>query len=394
MKEELKKRFIDALREYHLLGIAEQIDYQKFYLYSIITHSTAIEGSTVTEIENQLLFDEGITAKGRSLQEQMMNLDLKAAYEHSMQLAHQHTDFSIDMLKELSAIVMKNTGASYNTAQGSFNASKGDLRLVGVTAGIGGRSYMNYQKVPAKLAELCQLINRRRSELRAKLASTMTSLDGGRLKVNQRQQTLLQSTDIIEQYLLSFGAHYQLVTIHPWVDGNGRMSRLVMNHLQYEFGLVPVKIVKEDKAEYIQALIDSREQESLEPFREFMMEEHTRNITKEIEAFKKSQNDDFVDFRHDSAVQASLTTLTAPSVDPIKAASDPIKSFDDPIKGKLYQAVEQDGTLNYAEYGVRIGVSEATVKRRLGELKNDGFIIRVGSNKTGHWEIVKTTKER
>ena len=367
MKEEQKKRFLDALREYHSLGIADQIDYQKFYLYSLITHSTAIEGSTVTEIENQLLFDEGITAKGRSLQEQMMNLDLKAAYERSMQLAHQHTDFSIEMLKELSAIVMKNTGASYNTAQGSFDASKGDLRLVGVTAGIGGRSYMNYQKVPAKLAELCQLLN-------------------------QRRQTLLQSTDIIEQYLLSFDTHYQLVTIHPWVDGNGRMSRLVMNHLQYEFGLVPVKIVKEDKAEYIQALVDSREQESLEPFREFMMEEHVRNICKEIEEYKKSQNADFVDFRHDSAVQASLTALTAPSVDPIKVTPDPIKSFSDPIKGRLYQAVLQDGTLNYAEYAASVGTSEATVKRRLGELKKDGIIIRVGSNKTGHWEVINEVK--
>ncbi len=341
MKEELTKRFLDALKEYYSLGIAEQIDYQKFYLYSIITHSTAIEGSTVTEIENQLLFDEGITAKGRSLQEQMMNLDLRAAYEHSMRLAHQHTDFSIEMLKDLSAIVMKNTGGQYNTAQGSFDASKGDLRLVGVTAGVGGRSYMNYQKVPAKLAELCQ-------------------------QVNERRHTLLQSTDIIEQYLLSFDAHYLLVTIHPWVDGNGRMSRLVMNHLQYEFGLIPVKIIKEDKAEYIQALIDSREQESLDPFREFMLEEHIRNITKEIEDYKKSQADD-----------------------PIKVTPDPIKVFDDPIKQQLYQAVVQDGTLNYAEYADQIGVSEATIKRRLGELKKEGIIIRIGSNKTGFWEIVK-----
>ena len=38
-------------------------------LYSIVTHSTAIEGSTVTEIENQLLFDECIAAKGHSLTE-------------------------------------------------------------------------------------------------------------------------------------------------------------------------------------------------------------------------------------------------------------------------------------------------------------------------------------
>ena len=338
MKQELIKKLLDALKEYELLGIADQIDYKKFYLYSLITHSTAIEGSTVTEIENQLLFDEGITAKGRSLQEQMMNLDLKAAYEHSMQLAHQHKDFSVEMLKNLSALVMKNTGASYNTAQGSFDASKGDLRLVGVTAGIGGRSYMNYQKVPAKLEEVCKQLNQRRSEL--------SNLD-----------------DIIDKYLFSFDAHYQLVTIHPWVDGNGRMSRLVMNHLQYEFGLVPVKIVKEDKAEYIQALIDSWEQESLEPFREFMMEEHVRNISKEIEEYKRSQEDD-----------------------PIKVTSDPIKSFSDPIKERLYQAVLQDGTLNYAGYAAIVGASEATVKRRLGELKKEGAIIRVGSKKTGHWE--------
>ena len=338
MKDELIKKLLNALKEYESLGIADQIDYKKFYLYSLITHSTAIEGSTVTEIENQLLFDEGITAKGRSLQEQMMNLDLKVAYEHSMRLAYQHEEFSVEMLKSLSAIVMKNTGATYNTAQGSFDASKGDLRLVGVTAGIGGHSYMNFQKVPAKLEEFCKQLNQRRSEL--------SNLD-----------------DMIAKYLFSFDAHYQLVTIHPWVDGNGRMSRLVMNHLQYEFGLVPVKIVKEDKAEYIQALIDSREKESLEPFREFMVEEHIRNISKEIKEYKKSQENDL-----------------------IKAVSDPIKSFSDPIKERLYQAVVQDGTLNYAEYAAIIGASEATVKRRLGELKKDGFIIRVGSNKTGHWE--------
>ena len=150
-----------------------------------------------------------------------------------------------------------------------------------------------------------------------------------------------------------------------------------------------MKIVKEDKAEYIQALVDSREQESLEPFRDFMMEEHIRNISKEIEEYKKSQETDFVDFCHDSAIQTSLTALTAPSVDPIKATSDPIRTFSDPIKQQLYRAVLQDGTLNYAEYAAIVGVSEATVKRRLGELKKEGAIIRVGSNKTGHWEAKK-----
>ena len=50
-------QLIALIERYKQLGIDSQIDYEKFYLYSIITHSTAIEGSTVTEIENQLLFD-------------------------------------------------------------------------------------------------------------------------------------------------------------------------------------------------------------------------------------------------------------------------------------------------------------------------------------------------
>ena len=131
-----------------------------------------------------------------------------------------------------------------------------------------------------------------------------------------------------------------------------------MNHLQYEFGLIPSKIIKEDKAEYIQSLIDAREQESLAPYRDFMVEEHIRNLTREIESFKKSQ------------------------------ASDPINSFADPITEQLYQAIMNDGTLSYAAYGELIGVSEATIKRRLGELKKSGLIVRVGANKNGHWEVL------
>ena len=62
-----KQNLVETLNEYLSLGIKQQLDYDKFYLYSIITHSTAIEGSTVTEIENQLLFDEGITSSKRAI---------------------------------------------------------------------------------------------------------------------------------------------------------------------------------------------------------------------------------------------------------------------------------------------------------------------------------------
>lgn len=44
--------------------------------------------------------------------------------------------------------------------------------------------------------------------------------------------------------------------------------------------------------------------------------------------------------------------------------------------------------MNYAEYGALLGVSEATIKRRLGELRKAGMIVRMGSNKSGYWEVV------
>lgn len=257
----------ELVKLYHELGIATQIDYDKFYLYSIITHSTAIEGSTVTELENQLLFDEGITSKGRTLNEQMMNLDLKAAYEWGMKQIKTHPDITTAFLCSLASKVMEHTGNEYNTLNGSFSAAKGELRLLNVTAGTGGKSYLNFMKVPTSIEKFCNELNIRRH------------------KVNV--------TDIQAIYALSFWAHYHLVTIHPWADGNGRTTRLLMNLLQFEFGVLPMKVTKEEKGDYIQALIDSREQDNDAVFIDVMMHMQERHLRQEIMTFCRSMQDGF-----------------------------------------------------------------------------------------------------
>ncbi len=71
MDMHLDTQIEETLKAYMASGIEDQVDNQLFYLYSIVPHSTAIEGYTVTEIENQLLSNEDITATGRSLTEQM-----------------------------------------------------------------------------------------------------------------------------------------------------------------------------------------------------------------------------------------------------------------------------------------------------------------------------------
>ena len=47
-------------------------------------------------------------------------------------------------------------------------------------------------------------------------------------------------------------AHYKLVYIHPFVDGNGRTSRLLMNLILMQSGYPPVIIRKQDRLKYYQ----------------------------------------------------------------------------------------------------------------------------------------------
>lgn len=327
--------------QYRELGIDSQIDYDKFYLYSLITHSTAIEGSTITELENQIMFDQGISLKGKSIEEQNMNLDLKAAYEKAIQLADKHTPITVELLKGLSALVMKNTGKEYKTALGDFSSAQGDLRLLNVTAGTGGKSYMNYSKVPDKLSEFCHRLNKERDNYAGKSISQL--------------------------YEMSFDAHYNLVTIHPWADGNGRMARLLMNLLQFEFKLIPAKILKEDKEEYIKALVATRENEDLSIFREFITATMIKNLTHDIEVYCKSLEDD-----------------TESREKTPKEGEKKLKSRE-----RIIVLLSQDNTLSAAALAERIGITPKAVEKHIARLKADGVIKRIGPDKGGHWQVIK-----
>ncbi len=241
-------------KRYDNLNTGQIINYNKFYLYSIIAHSTAIEGSSLTTLDTQLLFDDGITSKdGKPIADYLMNLDLKSAYEYAMKEAQNKTLITPEFLKKLNSLVMKSTGSEYKTMLGSFDSSKGDFRLLGVRVGNDGPSYMNYQKIPGGVEKLADEINKR-----------------------------LGSTNMKDAYNLSFDAHFNLVTIHPWVDGNGRTSRLLMNYIQFYHGLTLTKIHREDKDVYIKALVESKESESPEPFRNFMAAQHLKTLREEL----------------------------------------------------------------------------------------------------------------
>jgi len=337
----------EALKAYSASGVEDQVDYQKFYLYSIVTHSTAIEGSTVTEIENQLLFDEGIAAKGRSLTEQMMNVDLKDAYLYAFKLATDNPTYTPQLLQQLSALVMRRTGAEYSTIAGHFDSSKGEFRLCNVSAGIGGRSYLAYNKVPRAVDDFCSWLNEEIANAdRANIAAC---------------------------YRLSFEAHFRLVTIHPWVDGNGRTTRLVMNMIQRQLGLVPSIVRKEDKGEYIQSLVDSRENDDSTIAQDVMLRHHIANINRRILQY---QGNDTVNTQSDTVNDAA------------NVINDTVTDLKKSLQ-KVYTAILNNPEITHSEIMETLHISESTAKRATRDLKKLGYIAREGSDKTGKWIILK-----
>ena len=165
------------------------------------------------------------------------------------------------------------------------------------------------------------------------------------------------------------------VSIHPWVDGNGRMSRLIMNHLQFEFGLVPTKIMTDDKAAYIESLNTSREEESMLPFQSFMLQEHIKNLKAEIEQYKKSMDDDVV-----INVGKDLENVGKDKLLELSERQENIISFI-----KLHPAI------TIPELAQRMSgkkaVTTRTIERDIAALQAKGILKREGGRKSGKWIV-------
>ena len=72
-----------------------------------------------------------------------------------------------------------------------------------------------------------------------------------------------------EQYELSFNAHLNLATIHPWVDGNERTARLLMNYIQFYYRLFELN----------------------QPFLDFMVVQLKKSLTLEIEKYNAAHKE-------------------------------------------------------------------------------------------------------
>ncbi|HBG69299.1 MAG: cell filamentation protein Fic [Bacteroidetes bacterium GWF2_43_63] len=250
---------LDKYRTQYLnLNLQNALDYEKFCMISIVYHSTKIEGCSLTETDTKVLLDKGITAKGKPLKDHLMVKDHYAAFLWMQEQANIKRKFSIEFLQETCAVLMKNTGEIVNTATGSFDTSKGELRLAPVY--VDKKYFPDFRKVPGLLQQLSD-------------------------NVNQRIDAVSDENEILK---LAADLHYNLVNIHPFGDGNGRLSRLFMNYVLMYHHQPFVKIFTEDRTEYIDALNETEEKQDPEIFRTFIAIQQLKFFKIEIEKFSKS----------------------------------------------------------------------------------------------------------
>jgi Fic family protein len=248
---------LDILRkEYLELRLSEAIDYEKFSMISIVYNSTKIEGCSLTENDTKLLLENDITAKGKPLTDHMMVKDHYFAFMFLKEISKQKQKISIDLIKKIAGLVMKNTGGIVHTITGTFDTSIGDLRKAQVY--VDRKYFPDFSKVENLLSKLVE-------------------------NVNQRIDTI-SGSEILK---LSADIHYNLVNIHPFGDGNGRTSRLMMNYIQMYHNEPLIKIFSEDRAEYIDALNKTEELEDISIFRDFICSQQTKFYQAEIEKFNR-----------------------------------------------------------------------------------------------------------
>ena len=134
MKETLKI-FKEKHADFLKLNLPEAINWEKYNLMSVSHHSTAIEGSTLSEVESQLLLDEGTTPKGKPYEHSAMEKDHYEALKFVVKNARNKKKINPDYIRAVSAKVMHGTGQQFNVASGNFDSSRGEYRTIGVFAG-------------------------------------------------------------------------------------------------------------------------------------------------------------------------------------------------------------------------------------------------------------------
>jgi len=235
-----KKKKLDGYRPFNPVVIKDIDDWLRIEL---TYNSNAIEGNTLSRIETMLVVEKGITAKGKSLVEHQEAINHAKAFDYVIKLVEQGGKEPLQKIVfGIHSMILDKINDDY----------KGRYRDMPVRILGSSMVLPNPIKVPDKMDEFYQKLT----------ASTKLS--------------------VLEKASM---AHYELVKTHPFIDGNGRTARLLMNYILMLNNYAPALIKKEERKTYIDALEEYHSLDKPEKYHAFMYRAIERGLDEYLKWF-------------------------------------------------------------------------------------------------------------
>ena len=211
-------------------------------------NSNAIEGNTLSLHETEVVLNQGITIGGKSVNEHLEAINHKDGINYIEKIIGKKIDISEEVIRELHRLILKGID---DIEAGVYR--RHNVRIVGALM------------IPPQA-----------------------------LKVKRKMDELLgwyfENKFLMPIPLLAAKFHYDFVCIHPFIDGNGRVARLLMNLILMLNGYPPAVILKVDRKKYYRVLNDANRGQ-LESFENFIGRSVERSLIIYLNAIKPNTSD-------------------------------------------------------------------------------------------------------
>ncbi|MFN0118511.1 MAG: Fic family protein [Elusimicrobiota bacterium] len=204
-----KKKKLDSLRPFPKLAL-EKLRQQMAIEWTF--NSNAIEGNTLSLKETALILNEGLTISGKPLREHFEATNHKEAIQTLEKYTQDHHELNDELVCSLHRLILKNIDE-----EEAGHYRRHSVRILGAT------------HIPPNPLKVTSLMN--------------TLFEW--FQLNQKKMDPLE---------LAARLHHQFVSIHPFIDGNGRTARLLMNFVLMRKGYPPAVILKVDRRKYYRVL--------------------------------------------------------------------------------------------------------------------------------------------
>lgn len=249
---------IDRLKtemdNYRPLSLTEVKEIERQKKMDHIWSSSAIEGNTLTKYETISFLETGLTVSGKPIKDYLEILDLNEAFDFVKELSTQDIQYTLVDIMDINRIATLKTSTSLGEA--------GKLRRIDVWPnGFPEEKYVSPSKIEDEMKAF--------------------------LKWYNEDKTLHP----VEKAALT---HFKLVSIHPFIDGNGRTSRLLMNMelMKHGYPIINIQPDKESRQAYMEALQDGRNTNDTTKFVKLVSEYVKSELSERIEILKFNQKED------------------------------------------------------------------------------------------------------